>query len=72
MRELQISWKSRWGRNMNNIANPSNYYYRTVERRTYPPLVPVQLLIILQQRTGCTGRLAGMDVCLLKASQWGK
>lgn len=37
---------------MNNIATPSNYYYDAIEQSTYPPLVPVQLLIRQQQKTG--------------------
>lgn len=31
----------------------SNYYYGTIEQSTYPPLVPVQLLIRQQQKAGC-------------------
>lgn len=40
-----------WGRWMNNIAIPSNYYYGAIEQSPYSPLVPVQLLIRQQQRT---------------------
>lgn len=68
--ELQISWNAEWERGANNISTPSNYRSAAIERSTYPPLVPVQLLIRERQRTPCLTcapprrRLTPKDVCL--------